>query len=70
MRQDGGIKWGGDQVFVGEAFGGEVVGIEVVDNGLWHEHLGPLRLGLLHGRSRMILQLEPSVTHVLGHAQA
>lgn len=63
---DGGIKWGGAQVFVGEAFGGEVVGIEAVDDGLWHVHLGPLRLGVLHGRSRTIVPLEPSVTHVPG----
>ena len=70
VRPDGGIKWGGSQVFVGEAFGGEVVGIEAVDDGLWHVHLGPMRLGVLHGRSRTIVPLEPSVTHVPGHAEA
>ncbi|MGE0143794.1 MAG: integrase core domain-containing protein [Planctomycetota bacterium] len=70
VRPDGGIKWGGSQVFVGEAFGGEVIGIEVVDDGLWHVHLGPLRLGVLHGRSRTIVPLEPSVTHVPGHVEA
>ena len=67
VRRDGAIKWGGSQVFVGEAFGGEVVGIEAVDDGLWHVYLGPLRLGVLHGRSRTIVPLEPSVTHVPGH---
>src|SRR5690606_4965194 len=70
VRPDGGIKWGGAQVFVGEAFGGEVVGIEVVDDGLWHVHLGPLWLGVLHGTSRTSVALEASVTHVPGHAEA
>jgi len=55
---------------VGEAFGGEVVGIDAVDDGPWRVHLGPLRLGVLHGRSRTIVPLEPSVTHVAGHAAA
>ena len=66
VRKDGGIKRGGAQVFVGEAFRGEVVGVEAVDDGLWHVHLGPLRLGVLHGRSRTIVPLVPSVTHVPG----
>ena len=67
VRGDGAIKWGGGQVFVGEAFSGELVGIEDVDDGLWHVHLGPLRLGVLHGRSRTIVPLEAGVTHVPGH---
>jgi len=41
VRRDGAIKWDGEQVFVGEAFAGETVGIEPVDDGLWHVHLGP-----------------------------
>lgn len=67
VRGDGGMKWGGEQVFVGEAFRGERVGIEAVGDGLWHIHLGPLRLGVLHGRSRTIVPLETGVTHVPGH---
>ncbi|MCK5945411.1 MAG: integrase core domain-containing protein [Planctomycetes bacterium] len=70
VRPDGGIKWGGSQVFLGEAFRGEVVGIEAVDDGLWHVHLGPIRLGVLHGRSQTIAPLAPSVTHVPGHVEA
>lgn len=70
VRPDGSIKWAGALVFVGEAFGGEVVGIEAVDDGRWYVHLGPLRLGVLHGRSRTIVPLEPSVTHVPGHTSA
>lgn len=68
VRKDGGFKWAGSQVFVGEAFGGEVIGLEAVDDALWHVHLGPLRLGVLHGRSRTIVPIEPTVTHVPGHA--
>lgn len=67
VRPDGSIKWDGSGVFVGEAFGGERIGIEPVDDGLWHVHLGPLRLGVLHARSRTVVPLEPSVTHVPGH---
>lgn len=67
VRADGGIKWGGKQVFVGEAFAGELVGMEAVDDGLWHVHLGPLRLGVLHDRSRTIVPLAAGVTHVPGH---
>lgn len=72
VRADGAIKWSGSQVFVGEAFRGETVGVEAVSDGLWHVHLGPLRLGVLHGRSRTIVPLEdgPSVTHVPGQAEA
>ncbi len=70
VRPDGGIKWGGWSVFVGEAFAGEVVGLDQVDDDLWHVHLGPLRLGVLHGRSRTIVPLEQGVTHVPGHGEA
>jgi putative transposase len=67
VRPDGAIKWAGDQVFVGEAFAGEVVGLSAVDDGCWHVHLGPLRLGVLHERSRTIVPLQTGVTHVPGH---
>lgn len=70
VRPDGGIKWAGGQVFVGEAFAGEVVGLAAVDDGRWHVHLGPLRLGVLHERSRTIVPLESGVTHVPGHGAA
>lgn len=32
-RPDGSIKWAGALVFLGEAFGGEVIGMEAVDEG-------------------------------------
>lgn len=58
VRPDGAIKWAGGRVFVGEALAGELVGLEDVA-GCWHVHLGPMRLGRLHGRSRTILPLAP-----------
>jgi len=70
VRPDGAIKWAGGQVFVGEAFAGEVVGLTAVADGCWYVHLGPLRLGVLHERSRTIVPLESGVTHVPGHGAA
>ena len=35
-------------VFVGEAMARESVGIEFVDDDVWHLHLGPMRLGVVH----------------------
>jgi putative transposase len=70
VRRDGSIKWDGEFVFVGEAFAGETVGIQAVNEGLWHVHLGPLRLGVLHGRSRTIAPIETGVTHVPGPGAA
>ncbi len=70
VRRDGSIKWDGELVFVGEAFAGEIVGIEAVDEGLWHVYLGALRLGVLHGRSRTIAPIATGVTHVPGHGAA
>ena len=70
VRPDGSIKWEGEMVFVGEAFAGEAVGLRTLDEGLWHVHLGPLRLGVLHERSRTIVPLESGVTHVPGHGEA
>lgn len=70
VRHDGSVKWDGKSVFVGDAFAGEVVGLRAVEDGLWLVHLGPLRLGILHERSRTIVPLEGGVTHVPGHGAA
>src|SRR4026208_376462 len=74
-RRDGSIKWTGGFVFVGEAMAHEIVGLEQIDDGRWHVHLGPMRLGVLHERSRTITPIgedeaQPSVTHVPGHSSA
>jgi hypothetical protein len=70
VRRDGSIKWYGGMVFVGEAFAGEVVDVEAIDDGLSCVHLGPLRVGVSHARSRTIVPLDAGVTHVSGHGVA
>ena len=66
VRPDGSIKWDSGMVFVGEAFAGETIGLQAFEDGLWHVHLGPLRLGILHARSRTIVPAAGGVTHVPG----
>jgi transposase InsO family protein len=72
VRRDGSMKWAGSHVFVGEAMRGELVGLTRVDDLCWNIHLGGLRLGILHERSRTIVPVavdieRGSVTHVPGH---
>ena len=72
VRRDGSIKWTGGFVFVGEAMAHEMIGLEQIDDGRWHVHLGLMRLGVLHERSRTVTPIgddddQPSVTHVPGH---
>jgi len=55
VRRDGSIKWQKGYVFIGEAIAGEMVGIKLVDEDNWHVYLGPMRLGVLHGRTRTVL---------------
>ncbi len=49
VRPDGAIKWAGSQVFVGEAFASEIVGLTAVDEGRWR----PARR---HDRPRPLVQ--------------
>jgi transposase InsO family protein len=58
VRSDGVIKWSGERIFVGEALAGEMIGLECSEE-RWHVHLGPMRLGLLHERSRTVVPLPP-----------
>jgi transposase InsO family protein len=72
VRPDGTMKWSGTTVFVGEAMARENVGIELVDDEVWHLHLGSMRLGVVHARSRTVIPTPfvvpaASVTHVPGH---
>jgi len=74
VRSDGTMKWAGGRVFVGEAMTREMIGVEAIDEGLYHVHLGPKKLGSLHERSGTIVPWagEPkaeSVTHVPGHEE-
>ena len=57
VRTDGTIKWEGEHVFVGAAMSGELIGIEPVGEVDWHVHFGGMRLGVLHGDSRLVLPL-------------
>ena len=59
VRRDGSIKWGGGKIFIGEALSGELIGVEEVEDGHWYVHLGPMRLGVLHERSRTVIPLPP-----------
>jgi hypothetical protein len=45
VSYNGGIRWYSNWVNVSHVLGGEYVGLEEVDNGLWDVHFGPLRLG-------------------------
>ncbi|MCP5068239.1 MAG: transposase [bacterium] len=72
VRRDGSIKWAGSLVFVGEAMRGELIGVEATGEAGWHVHLGPMRLGALHERSRTVVPLavdvdSTPVPHVPGH---
>ncbi len=60
VRHDGSIKWANELIFIGEALAGELVGLECVDGGHRHLHLGPLRLGVLHERSKTVMPMPPS----------
>lgn len=57
VRRDGSIKWKCGYLFVGEAMVGEVVGLQFVEDERWHVFLGPMRLGVVHDRSRTVLPL-------------
>jgi transposase InsO family protein len=57
VRGDGSMKWAGGYVFVGEAMRGERVAMKAVADGVWHMHLGRMRLGALHERSRTVVPL-------------
>jgi hypothetical protein len=70
VRPDGSIKWDSGMVFVAEAFAGEPIRLPAFEDGLWHVQLGPLRLGILHARSRTIVPAAVGVTHVPGHGSA
>lgn len=72
VRPDGSMKWAGKMLFIGEALAGEHVGIEQLDDRTRHLHLGPLRLGVIHERTKTVVPLAEwadleGVTHVPGH---
>lgn len=72
VRKDGSIKWKCGYVFIGEAIAGELIGVDESKEACRVVWLGPLRIGVLHERSRTVIPLPVgeagrSVTHVPGH---
>ena len=59
VRADGTIKWIGSPVFVGEAFRGEKVGVEPVDEYISHVRLDSIVVGVLHLRSKTVGRVPP-----------
>ncbi len=46
VRRNGGIKWRGGAVHIGEALTGEPVGLAETEDGRWTVRYGPVLLGL------------------------
>ena len=47
VHQSGSLYWRGREVFVSELLGGERVGLEAIDDGVYRVWFGPLELGRL-----------------------
>jgi hypothetical protein len=47
VSRNGGIRWNSRWVNVSHVLGGEYVGLEEINNGLWDVYFGPLKLGRL-----------------------
>jgi hypothetical protein len=58
VRKDGSIKWERGFIFVGEAFQGELVGLEALDEVHSEVRLGPMPLGILNDRLRTVMPIE------------
>ncbi|HEV8578082.1 MAG TPA: integrase core domain-containing protein [Thermoanaerobaculia bacterium] len=54
VHPGGEIKWQGRSLFLSEALGGERVGLEEYDDGLWAVYFGNLRLARFDERERKI----------------
>lgn len=54
VRHDGAIRLKREELYVSQPLAGEVVGLEEVDDRLWHLHFGPLLLAILDGRGRKL----------------
>lgn len=48
VKASGEINWQGSRRFVGEAFGGNWVGLKAVRAGVWRVYFGPLLVGEMH----------------------
>ena len=54
VSANGGIRWNSRWVNVSIVCVGESVGLEEIADGIWNVYLGPLKLGRLHERRRLI----------------
>ena len=54
VRHDGSVKLLSQELYLSGPLAGEVVGLEEMDDQLWHLHLGPIFLGILDGRGRRL----------------
>lgn len=52
VSPDGRLFWQGRQRFIGRAFGGEIIGLQCLQAGVWKIHLGSDLLGLLYQQDR------------------
>jgi putative transposase len=57
VKSNGLIRWRGTLVYVSEALGGEPVGLDEGDDGLWAVRYGPILLGLLADRGDALIRL-------------
>jgi putative transposase len=65
VRMNGQIKWRGSLLFLSEALIGEPVGCEEHDDGTWRVHYGPIALGLVDHRGRLV-RSSPAVERLRG----
>lgn len=54
VRSNGEIKWKGGLLFVSTVLTRETVGCEEIDNDTWNLFFGPIRLGILDHRGRLV----------------
>jgi putative transposase len=57
VKSNGLIRWHGVLVYISEALGGEPIGLNEGDDGLWTVRYGPILLGLLADRGDALIRL-------------
>jgi len=55
VSRNGGIRWSSQWVNVSHVLGGEYVGLEEIDDGIWDVYFGRLNLGRFHERTLRIV---------------
>ena len=57
VKSNGLIRWHGVLVYISEALGGEPIGLDEGDDGLWTVRYGPILLGILAERGDTLIRL-------------